>query len=98
MEDYWRKAILENVPHGEEGYIQFEPEEAFKLSEMLLKRGYAVCLTGGDIGDDVRVSWIYAGDTDSLMWADYDNIVFTSVDYLEDYPEAYNTCDEGEEE
>jgi hypothetical protein len=62
----------------------------------LLGKGYAVCLSGGDIGDDIRVSWIYAGDCDNLDYANYDNVVFTSLDYLEDYPEAYY-YDEDEE-
>ena len=89
MEEYWRKAILENVPHGEEGSLQCTEEEVIILSRLLLKKGYAICLTGGDIGDNIRVNWLYAGDSEDLDYPDYDRVVFTSLDYLEDYPEVY---------
>lgn len=89
MEEFWKKSILENIPHGEESSLQLEVEEANKLIEILLHNGFAVCITGGDFGEKVRVSWLYAGDSDNLDWADYDNVVFTSVDYINDYPEAY---------
>ena len=56
---------------------------------MLLNKGYAVCLTGGDFGDEVAVHWLYAAN-DEDHFADYDQVVFTSIDYLEDYPRAIN--------
>lgn len=88
LQKFWRDAILEHIPHGEEGSLQCNEEEAIILAKLLIKKGYAVCITGGDVGDDVMVSWIYAGDTENLAWANYDNIVFTSYDYLDDYPQA----------
>ena len=89
MEKRWRDNVLEKIPHGEEGSLQLTLDEAFEISEILIKKGYAVCIAGGDIGDTVKLSWIYAGDTDNLTWADYSNIVFTHADYISDYPEAY---------
>lgn len=89
METRWKKSVLEHVPHGEEGSLQCTEEEMLILSRLLLKKGYAVCLTGGDFGDEIRVSWVYAGEVDALNWPDYDNIAFTSVDYLNAYPQAY---------
>lgn len=86
--DYWYKSVLEHIPHGEEGSLQCSEEDVATLIKILLKRGYAVCLTGGDIGDDVCVRWVYAGDTEDLNYANYDNVVFTNIDYLEDYPKA----------
>ena len=86
--DYWYKSVLEHIPHGEESTLNCTEEEAITLSKLLLKKGYAICLTGGDFNDDVCVRWIYAGDTEDLNYANYDNIVFTSIDYLDDYPEA----------
>jgi len=53
---YWRKAILEKVPHGEESSLGLCEEDAISLCKILLKNGYAVCLTGGDLEDEVRVS------------------------------------------
>lgn len=100
MEDvkkYWLKDVLKHVPHGEEGSLQCTEEEATTLSRLLLKKGYAVCLTGGDFGDQIAVHWFYAGGED-LNWADYEGVVFTSVDYLEDYPEALNQEVEKNEE
>ena len=88
LQGFWRDSILEHIPHGEDGSLQCNEEETHILTKLLVKKGYAVCITGGDIGDDVRVSWIYAGDVGNLDWADYDQIIFSHIDYLEDYPQA----------
>ena len=88
LEGYWKEAILKNVPHGEEGSLQVDEEDALVLMRVLLNRGYAICITGGDMGDDWNVHWLYAGDTGNLSWANYDNVVFTNPDYIEDYPQA----------
>lgn len=88
LEKFWRESIFEHVPHGEDGSLQCTEDEAVILCRLLLKKGFAVCITGGDIGDECNVNWIYAGSTDNLQWANYDNIVFTSYDYIEDYPQA----------
>lgn len=98
MEKYWRDAILKNVPHGEDASLQLTPSEAIAFATMMVKKGYAICITGGDIGDNVRVSWLYAGNTDNLEYADYGNVVFTSIDYMEDYPEAVNEFTEEDDE
>ena len=89
MDKIWKDAILEKVPHGEEGHLQLDFEEVVTLQKILLDKGYAVCVTGGDCKDEYKISWIYAGTSADLDWADDSQICFTSVDYIEDYPEAY---------
>lgn len=89
LQESWRKRILKNIPHGEEGSLALDTEEDVAcLCKILLNRGYAICLTGGD-GDDVIVHWLYAGDIGHLSYSDYENVVFTSTDYIEEYPQAY---------
>lgn len=91
MTDSWKEAILEHIPHGHEGQIDLSWEDAITWAKILNKKGYAVLFTGGDMDDEpVKVSWIYAGDTDNLDWADYDKVVFTNIDYIDEYPEAYH--------
>lgn len=88
MKKSWRDAILDNIPHGETSFLNLDKENAMKLCDILLQKGYAVCLTGGDIGDDIRVAWLYAGNSGSLDYPDYNNVVFTSINYIEEYPDA----------
>ena len=94
MNKGWREAVLENVPHGEEGRINLNPKDAFTVSKILLNRGYAVCLTHGDIGDDLCVHWLFAGSVDDLDYSDYENVVFTSIDYINDYPKALSEVED----
>lgn len=90
MSDFWKKSVLEHVPHGEDGTLSLcTDEEMSTLVKLLINKGYAVCITGGDIGDTYTVHWVYAGESGSLDFADYDRVVFTLTDYIEDYPEAY---------
>ena len=89
MTNNWKEAILEHIPHGHEGQIDLPWEDAITWAKILNKKGYAVLFTGGDMDDDVKVIWIYAGTTDNLDYADYDQVAFTNMDYIEDYPEAY---------
>ena len=86
--DSWLKSVLENVPHGEEGHLQLDAENALFVQKLLVDRGYAVLMTSGEQKDDYRISWIYAGSTDNLKYADINNVCFTSMDYLWDYPDA----------
>lgn len=88
LDDFWRDAVLSKIPHGEEGCLQLSKEDAFKLCEILINGGYAVCLTGGDFDNNIEVRWIHAGTSEDTNWADYDEVAFFSVDYLEDYPQA----------
>ena len=74
----------EYFPHGEEGHLQLDYEDACQIMKMLINRGYAVCISGGDIGDDYRVSWVYAGSSEDSKWANYANVIFTSMDWYED--------------
>lgn len=93
---HWYKTVLEKVPHGQEGTFNFAKEDAIAMMELLLKNGYAVCVTGGHIGEDWRIDYVYAGDTENLDYADYQNVAFTSTDYMDEYYEAM--CHENEED
>lgn len=87
LKDYWKKAILENVPHGEDGNLQVREEDILDFIKILLKYGNAVCITGGDFEDMYKISWFYAGG-DNADWADYNMVAFFNQDYLDDYPQA----------
>lgn len=76
---------LENkIVYGGEAYLNLPFEDALTLAKILLKNGYAVLLTGGDIGDDVRIEWKYAGDVGNLDYADRANVAFGAPCYIED--------------
>ena len=79
----------EYFPHGEEGSLQLDYEDACQIMKILVNRGYAVCISGGDIGDDFKVSWVYAGSSEDSKWANYDGIIFTSMDWYEDILNYY---------
>ena len=89
MTDNWKEAILEHIHHGHEGQIDLSWEDAITWAKILNKKGYAVLFTSGDMDDDVKVSWLYAGTVESLDYAGYDNVVFSHMDYIDEYPEAY---------
>lgn len=74
--------LMNKIYRGEEGSLDLSFEDAQTLAKILLARGYAVLLTAGDIGDDVRISWAYAGTTDSLNIAHRNEVVFGNADYL----------------
>lgn len=74
--------LMNKIYRGEEGLLDLSFEDAQTFAKILLARGYAVLLTAGDIGDDVKVSWTYAGTTDSLNVAHRNEVVFGSADYL----------------
>lgn len=75
--------VIEGIANGEEGSICLAPDEAFTFTKILLGRGYAVLFTGGDMGDDIRVDWKYAGDVENLKWANRRNVVFGDPDYVD---------------
>lgn len=74
--------LINKIQYGEEGSLNLSFEDAQTLAKILLARGYAILFTAGDIGDDVKVSWTYAGTTNSLDVAHRNEVVFGSVDYL----------------
>lgn len=85
----WYKAVLEHVPHGEDGrLVNLDGEELMTMINLLNKKGYAVCVTTGDIGDTFNIAWFHAGDINNIDYADYGNVVFTHIDYIDDYPKA----------
>lgn len=95
----WYKTVLEKVPHGEEGMLgNLSFEEATQIMRILVDKGYAVCMSGGDIGNEYRISWLYAGGSGDLNWADYNQVVFTHADFLDDYINAYNASIEADDE
>lgn len=75
--------VIKGIMDGQEGSLNLSFDEAAALSKILLNRGYAVLLTGGDFKDEVRVDWKYAGNINDLKYADRKNIVFGSPDYVQ---------------
>ena len=75
--------LYERLTNGAEGCLNLSYEDACTIQKILISRGYAVMMTHGDIGDDYKIQWIYAGDMDNLTYADSNNIVFSNIDYLE---------------
>ena len=74
--------LIDNIQYGEEGSLNLSLEDAQTLAKILLARGYAVLFTAGDVGDDVNVSWTYAGSPNSLNVAHRNEVVFGNADYL----------------
>ena len=97
MTESWRKAVLDNIPHGQEGSLELNWDDMTTIQKILIENGYAVCITGGSFKDTYRISWLYAGDVEDLKYADYDNVIFSQIDYLEDYPEAVYHADDEED-
>lgn len=75
--------MVNKVTNGEEGSINLPLEDVVTFTKILLKRGYAVLFTAGEIEPDVRIDWRYAGDIDSLDCANRQNIAFGSPDYID---------------
>lgn len=86
--------VIKGIVNGQEGSINLNFEEAVTFAKILLNRGYAVLFTGGDIGDDIRVEWKYAGDTGNLKWANRNNVVFGDPVYVEMLAEGDYTSEE----
>ena len=74
--------LIDNIQYGEEGSLNLSLEDAQTFAKILLSRGYAVLFTTGDVGDDVNVSWTYAGSPNSLIVAHREKVVFGDVEYL----------------
>ena len=77
-----KEKLLEKIYHGEDSSLQLSPEEASTITNILVKKGYAVCITGGDFEGEYTVSWCYAGTPEDLNFSDYGNICFSNSDWL----------------
>ena len=75
--------VINGIIHGGDGHLDLEPEEAFTVAKILLNKGYAVLFTGGDIGNEIRVEWRYAGDIGNLKYADRSNVAFGSPEFVD---------------
>lgn len=82
--DYTYNELVKKVTRGEDGSLQLHFKDATVMAEILLRHGYAVLFTDGDIKDHIRISWVYAGDTDSLDYANRDNVAFGNPEFIED--------------
>ena len=80
---FTEKELYEKLSNGAEGSLQLSYEDACTLQKLLLSNGYSVLMSGGDIGGEYKVQWIYCGDTDDLNYADSDYVVFAHKDYLD---------------
>lgn len=86
--------IMDKIHRGEEGSIQFLPDDAWTLAQILMRHGYAVLLTGGDIDPDIRLDWVYAGATNNLDYASRANVCFSSAEYLDSLWEMNNETED----
>ena len=75
--------LYEHLRNGAEGHLNLSYEDACTIQKVLISRGYAVMMTHGDIGDDYKIQWVYAGDVGNLTYANASNVVFASMDYLD---------------
>ena len=76
--------IFEELNKNGEGYLLLPFEDACTLEKILLKQGYAVMITGGEVGDDqVRITWLYAGTIDDLTYPNENQVVFASKDLID---------------
>ena len=88
--------LVDKIIYGGEAYLNLPFEDAMTLANILFKRGYAILLTGGDIGDDVRIEWKYAGDIGNLKYADRARIAFGEPSYIEDLATGNYDAEEDE--
>lgn len=79
--------IEDRIRNSIDGTVQLSYEEACTVQKILIDRGYVVCMAAGDIGDDYKLSWIYAGSPDNTNFADMSLVVFTTEDVLWDIKE-----------
>lgn len=82
MAQWTYEELLHKIYMGQEGSLQLNWTDCCILQKMLLKKGYAVLITGGDIGDEYRIDWVYAGDFNNLKYANRAKVCFCSDDYL----------------
>lgn len=76
--------MVKKIVDGGEGFLELEFEDAATIANILLKKGYAILLTGGPIGDEVRIEWKYAGESGNLNYANRGNVAFGEPEYIED--------------
>lgn len=80
---FTKEELTDKLYDGAEGRLQLPYEEACTLQKILISQGYAVLMADGDIGDKYEVRWVYAGDTGNLNYANPNQVVFASTDYLD---------------
>lgn len=80
---FTEKELYKHLFNGAEGSLQLSYEDACTLQKLLISNGYAVMMSDGDIGDDYKIEWIYAGNSDNRIYADSSNVVFSHRDYLD---------------
>lgn len=75
--------LINKIHHGEDGSLNLPFDDCVTLAKVLVNRGYAIMITGGEVQDENRIDWAYAGDHDNLDYAKRDMVCFGSNDYLE---------------
>ena len=86
--------LLRKIHYGEEGSLNLSFDDCITLQKILLKEGYAVMITDGAIANKYNISWVYAGDSHNLKYANRNNVVFSVIDYLDalqiNFPPIYD--------
>lgn len=80
---FTEKELYEKLFNGADGHLQLPYEDACTLQKLLLSHGYSILMSGGDIGNEYKIQWLYSGDSDNLDYADSDYVVFAHKDYLD---------------
>ena len=80
---FTEEELYKKLFNGAEGSLQLPYEDACALQKILISNGYVTSMGSGDIGNTYKVKWIYGGDVENLDYADLDNVVFSSKDYLD---------------
>ena len=91
---FTKDELIEKIYTDREGSLELPYEDACTVQKILVDKGYCVLMSGGDCGE-YEITWNYAGDTGNLDFADKNNVVFCSKDYVEmlifgDYEEKEN--------
>ena len=97
MAHWTYQELINKIYMGQEGSLQLNWGDCCTLQEILLRNGYAVLVTGGDMKDEYRFDWVYAGDSNNLDYANRSKVCFCDDDYL-GMLESGDYKDESEEE
>lgn len=78
-----RSDLFKDIYNGEEGHLSLPFEDCIAIAKILINKGYAVLFTGGDMGDEYRISWVYAGDFNDVDHAKRSNVCFGLAETVE---------------
>lgn len=72
--------LFKKVYHGEEGHLNMSFDDCKTIAKLLVDRGYAVMFTGGDLDNEYRIDWVYAGSVFNDNYAHRSEVAFGPSD------------------